>query len=420
MKKIMLLAIMLFCSTANILCQETYKSLLTEGKAWEIVTTNTSPTDCEDRVSCIKSYGDTIVGGHSCKFLVHTNSKHTWKSILLENDKTIYYYDESTKVFLPLMDFNLHEGDKVGDWGCVLSEDNVEVNGTAYRRLAIGYEGKSPLAYWVEGIGASKDYWITLFDKHIGEYSYMQECCENGESVFMQDDFSKAGCQAYQPVLTEGKMWKLSYSYRDSREDIPDVYMTITVDGDSIMDGKVCKKLLIDYRNLTEVVYPKYIVAYESNGRVYRIDKDGESHLVMDMSFHKGDVFDDINVVLKEDYIVINGIRRKCLMIDSGIDHANGEYIYYMVEGIGLSKDEFVNMGLIDDNIYFHRLIACYDNGKCIFSAEDFPKEGTSGLTTLRVIRLDDNALYDIQGRKRKNIKKGEFFIQNGKKYIKR
>lgn len=107
-------------------------------------------------------------------------------------------------------------------------------------------------------------------------------------------------------------------------------------------------------------------------------------------------------------------------MIDSGIDHANGEYIYYMVEGIGLSKDEFVNMGLIDDNIYFHRLIACYDNGKCIFSATDFPKEGTSGLTTALVIRQDYNALYDIQGRKWRNIKKGEFFIQNGKKYIKR
>lgn len=416
----MLSAIMLFFLTTNILCQEAYKSLLTEGKTWEVVTTNTSPTDREDKVSLIKLDGDTIVDGHACKILIYTNSEYIWKSVLWEYDKTIYCYDESTKVFLPLMDFNLHEGDKVGDWGCILFEDNVEVNGTAYRRLAIGYEGKSPLAYWVEGIGASKDYWITLFDKHIGEYSYMQKCCENGESVFMQDDFSKAGCQAYQPVLTEGKMWKLSYSYRDSREDIPDAYMTITVDGDSIVDGKVCKKLLIDYRNLAEVVYPKYIVAYESNGRVYRIDKDGESHLVMDMGFHKGDVFDDINVVLKEDYIVINGIRRKCLMIDSGIDHANGEYIYYMVEGIGLSKDEFVSLGLIDENIYFHRLLACYDNGKCIFSAADLDNKGTNGMTYPKIVLPAENSMYDLQGRTRSDIMKGEIFIINGKKYIKR
>ena len=72
----MLLAIMLFFSTANILRQETYKYLLTEGKTWEIVTANTSPTDCKDRVSYIKSYGDTIVGGHVCKILIHRNSEY--------------------------------------------------------------------------------------------------------------------------------------------------------------------------------------------------------------------------------------------------------------------------------------------------------------------------------------------------------
>lgn len=150
MKKIMLLAIILFFSTANIFSQEEYKPLLTEGKTWEVVTSNTSPTDHEDGETYIKLSGDTIVGGHVCKILVHTNKEYTWKSVLLEDDKIIYHYDESTKVFLPLMNFNLHEGDK------------VEVNNIAYRRLAIGNEGKVPLAYWVEGIGASEDYWITV------------------------------------------------------------------------------------------------------------------------------------------------------------------------------------------------------------------------------------------------------------------
>ena len=226
--------------------------------------------------------------------------------------------------------------------------------------------------------------------------------------------------KVYQSVLTEGRMWKLSLSYRDSRQDIPDAYMTITVNGDSIVNGKVCKKLLVDYRNIAEVIYPQYIVAYENNGKVYRIDEDGEEDLVMDMNLHKGDAFDDINVVLKEDYIVIDRTIRKWLMIDSGIDHPHGEYIYYIVEGIGLSKDEFVNTGLIDKNIYFHRLIACYDYGKCIFSAADFPKEETNGLTIPQIVILKDNTLYDLQGRKRSNIMKGEIFIQNGKKYIKR
>ena len=91
-----------------------------------------------------------------------------------------------------------------------------------------------------------------------------------------------------------------------------------------------------------------------------------------------------------------------------------------MVEGIGISKDEFVNMGLTDDTIYFYRLIACYDNGKCVFSAADFPKEGTNGLNMPKVNCPKNDQIYDLQGRKRGSIRKGEIFIRNGKKYIKR
>ncbi len=226
--------------------------------------------------------------------------------------------------------------------------------------------------------------------------------------------------EAYKTLLTEGKVWKLSYTYRDSKQDIPDAYMTITVDGDSIVDGKACKKLLVDYRILVSAVYPKYIVAYEKGGKLYMIDENGEDHLIMDMSLHEGDAIDDVQTVVKEDYVDIGGIRRKRLMIDSGVDHINGEYLYYMVEGVGLSKDEFVFTGLIDENIYFHRLLACYDDGKCIFSTADFYKGGTSGMTYPRIISPTDNSIYDLQGRKRSNIIKGEIFIKNGKKYIER
>lgn len=231
-------------------------------------------------------------------------------------------------------------------------------------------------------------------------------------SVFSQD--------AYKSLLIDGRTWKLSYTCRDTWEDLPDAYMVITVDGDSVVDGKTCKKLLVDYRTLVSAVYPKYIVAYEKDGKTYMIDEDGKEHLIMDMSLHEGDAIDEVQTVLKEDYVDIDGVRRKRLMIDSGVDHIYGEYLYYMVEGVGLSKDEFVFTGLIDENIYFHRLLACYDNGKCIFSTADFYKGGTSGMTYPRIISLTDNSIYDLQGRKRSNITKGEIFIKNGKKYIKR
>ena len=420
MKKVILFAILLFVSKEYGFCEEVYKPLLTDEKSWKVVTTNTCPIDHNEKVSCIEILGDTIVNGHVCKVLVHYNDEYTNKTVLMEEDKIIYHYDESTKTFLPMMNFNLHEGDQVGDWGRVLCEDYVDVNNINYRRLAIGYEEQKPLAYWVEGIGASKDYWITPFDKHIGDYSYMSECGENGKVVFTQDDFCKSEEHPYMPVLAEGRLWKLSYTYRDTWQDIPDAYMTIAVAGDSIVDGKKCKKLLVDYRNLTEVVYPRYIVAYETGGRVYRIDGDREEHLVMNINLHQGDAVDIVQTVQKEDTVIVDGIKRKRLIIDSGVDHCDGEYLYYLVEGIGMSKDEFVNLGLIDENIYFHRLIACYDNGKCVFSAADFLKEGTSGLNMPKVNCPKNDQIYDLQGRKRGSIRKGEIFIRNGKKHINR
>ena len=297
MKKVILFAILLSVSKEYGFCEEVYKPLLTDEKSWKVVTTNTCPIDHNEKVSCIEILGDTIVNGHVCKVLVHYNDEYTNKTVLMEEDKIIYHYDESTKTFLPMMNFNLHEGDQVGDWGRVLCEDYVDVNNINYRRLAIGYEEQKPLAYWVEGIGASKDYWITPFDKHIGDYSYMSECGENGKVVFTQDDFCKSEERPYMPVLAEGRLWKLSYTYRDTWQDIPDAYMTIAVAGDSIVDGKKCKKLLVDYRNLTEVVYPQYIVAYETGGRVYRIDGGGEEHLVMNINLHHGDAVDIVQTV---------------------------------------------------------------------------------------------------------------------------
>lgn len=230
------------------------------------------------------------------------------------------------------------------------------------------------------------------------------------------------GQETYLPVLTEGKMWKLSYTYiyKNHWQDMPDAYMTIIVDGDSIVGDRTCKKLLVDYRSIVSVEHPKYTVAYEEDGKVYRLDEDGKEHLIMNMNLHYGDgVINEAQTVLKEDYVIVDGVRRKRLMVDSGVDHPNGEWLYYMVEGIGLSKDEFVYTGLIDREYYFHRLIACYDKGKCIFSAADFTKESTNVIQSIPAASTSDNSIYDLQGRKRDNIKKGEIYIQCGRKYIK-
>ena len=400
-----------------------YQPLLSNGKSWTMIQTNTSPVHGHDAICTYRVDRDTVINAQECKVVMRCKDGNCDKVVMMEKEQKVFYHEPNTDSFLPILDFSLHQGDEVGEWGWVLTVDEIIVNGTPRKRLFIGDKNQIACvikAIWVEGIGSNEDCWITLFEKHIGDYSYMMECSENGKVVFTHDDFSKSEECAYMSVLAEGRQWKLSYTYRDTWQDIPDTYMTIAVDGDTIVDGRKCKKLLVDYRNLAEVVYPQYIVAYETNGRVYRIDEGREEHLVMDMNLHQGDAVNMVQNVLKEDTVIVDGIKRKRLMIDSGVDHPDGEYLYYLVEGIGMSKDEFVNLGLIDENIYFHRLIACYDNGKCVFSAADFLKEGTSGLNMPKVNCPQNNTMYDLQGKKRSSIKKGEIFIRNGKKYINR
>ena len=89
----MLFAILLFVSTEYGFCEEAYKPLLTDGKSWKVVTTNTCPIDHSEKVSCIAILGDTIVNGHVCKVLVHYNDEYTNKTVLMEEDKLISHYD---------------------------------------------------------------------------------------------------------------------------------------------------------------------------------------------------------------------------------------------------------------------------------------------------------------------------------------
>lgn len=149
MNKIILLVVMLLASMASLYGQERYRPLLTEGRSWVVVSTNLA-TD-EEQISHIKVDGDTVIDGHSCRILVNENidTGKIGKTALLEKDRILYEYSESGKEFVPRMDFNMHEGVVLSGGLSVISEDYVDVNGIAYRRLGIGTPGDAPVVYWV-------------------------------------------------------------------------------------------------------------------------------------------------------------------------------------------------------------------------------------------------------------------------------
>ena len=192
--------------------------------------------------------------------------------------------------------------------------------------------------------------------------------------MLMITSASAASQTTFMPVLSEGKSWEvatISWDY----ENFPNSndttgYYAVSVCGDTIVNNLTCKKIEIVPNGNQKS--SKTAVAYEKDGKVWNVNSNGEMVLIFDIGLHQnGGV--GAGYVVKEDYISVNGLNRKRLLIDSGID--SDDYCYYVVEGIGISSDKWVsNLGVGNENEYTI-MLSCSENGEIVFTKEDFSKQ---------------------------------------------
>lgn len=218
--------------------------------------------------------------------------------------------------------------------------------------------------------------------------------------------------QTYSPVLSDGKVWRYVTVNRYERTDTTGYYK-VTVIGDSIVNHVACKKILVQNENGQQPV--QTFVAYENDGKVYKAE-DGAFTLLFDIGLQKGDEIDDLALVVEVKEIIINGIRRRVIVIDSMVDHSVEDCYYYIIEGVGVSKDEFIpnfNLGNDDE---FCALVSCTDNG-FVISAE-LLRNIVTGIKSSTFTNEKDNTCYDLNGIKTLNPQKGKLYICNGKKIV--
>lgn len=220
--------------------------------------------------------------------------------------------------------------------------------------------------------------------------------------------------QSYKPVLSEGKSWKYAtVAYDDSGKSYTTGYYDIVLKGDTTVNERVCKKISI--RNENGEIPPQTIAAYEDNGKVY-LAKDETFVLQFDMGLKNGDVFDDVERVIKEDEIVVNGTSRKRLLVDTGIDTSSDYSSYTLVEGIG--KDKLIRSFEWGTECRYAYMVACYENGVKIFDESDFNKSDT-GLSQLSYVKVNSKEpIFNLAGQQVGKVYKG-IMIQNGKKFCK-
>ena len=234
-------------------------------------------------------------------------------------------------------------------------------------------------------------------------------------SLFLLFVGISAMADSYKPMLTNGKEWKC----RDVNVMMGNHDFTVTVCGDSIVDGLVCKKLLYKYEEGSGYA-DRYEAAYEENGKVYLCDEMGKREkfiLLLDFTISEGDKVASGMEAVDEDVATVDGQQVRRLKFDSSA--ADGITTIW-VEGVGASVNRFCTTMEWPTNGYVGSyMLECRDNGRLIYTAEDFQKGWlVNGITTTEAVSNRTSATWDLSGRRIKTHNIKEVYIKDGKKIL--
>lgn len=215
----------------------------------------------------------------------------------------------------------------------------------------------------------------------------------------------------YDEMLTDGTTWECM-AVSTEQPDIQNTY-TIQVKGDTLIDNHRCK----------QVYSPEYDIQqtlYEEGRKVYHIDADGNPEVLLDFNLQEGDWSDDVtNVAWVWDQENL-GYHYRTITIDMGFDcesYFAGDtepWTYHLIEGIGVSKDQFLDYRFINNDNTITYLMKCWKQGMLVYQV--------SGYNSVDEILIESEPLimYDLQGHRLKTIpQKGIYIIGNKKILVK-
>lgn len=232
--------------------------------------------------------------------------------------------------------------------------------------------------------------------------------------------------QEYKPMLVDGRVWK---TIAPSEKDwlYADLHFTRTVCGDTIVAGRTCKKIHFVWDNPQDDIPLQkdyYYAAFEENGKLYECEDNGGASKILDFSIHLGDHISNKNLeVVGEDTIEVNGetYRRLTFNDNNGYVEENVRW----VEGIGSNYDFLYykptgSYPIIMSYFPYAYLSECYDNGKLVFSHADFMKEPVVNDIDQVTAEKNKGTMYNLLGQRIKTPRKGEIYVQDGKKRMAR
>jgi len=213
----------------------------------------------------------------------------------------------------------------------------------------------------------------------------------------------------YVPMLDEGKSWEMCSVSVLNPEDQKHYCIRM---GEVIQVGtRCCTRLYSSDNNF-------HMIVFEEGRKLYLVDDGGNAEVLLDYSLNKNDHIYSESGAVAEVTQIQNDNEYRTLTINTGIDcysYFNSDtepWVYYLIEGIGVSKDQFLPHRFLPDHNSISYLLRCWKDGSLLY-------ESKSIVDAINLLHPQpDEALFDLQGRNLKSTPNKGIYLQTGRKII--
>ena len=380
-----------------------YRPMIEDNKEWTMVYMGAVPPEYQHTFSYkqIKLGSEIEVDGMTFKQMVCSNWENgqngpeDWKETeeyLGEADGKVYLYNQHFKNTVKIMDFTLQVGDtylqkQMGDSNHYMDFIVTAVTDTVIatssdktprKCLYLSRPGSTDIDdVWIEGIGSLVGgVYGSLVQLMGGAIPSLRKCQIDGQTLY----------EAYHPFLKEGKRWNCQEYYSNGwigEKWTKDV--SYVINGTTEIDGKIYYKM---YR-VSEEGSEYNCALREEDKKVWKYSSDDGEKLLYDFNMSVGDSYmpnefgynyqlTDIKTMRFQYDQLLNVLYYDISEHYDVSAPANHIASAPVVEGVGCE------IGWNITNLYepqptngiIHRenFLSCYEDGKCIFTVDDFNK----------------------------------------------
>lgn len=213
----------------------------------------------------------------------------------------------------------------------------------------------------------------------------------------------------YCEMLTDGTVWECLSVSADNPSNTHTY--TVRIKGDALIGERSCKQVYSQEQDIT-------LSMFEEGRKIYVIGAGNTPEVLLDFGLQEQEEFNEATSVTDIRMQYNQGYNYRTITIDTGQDSPSyfvGDThprLYSLIEGIGVSKDEYLHNSLSDGSTVSH-LLRCWKNGHLVYQAP-----GSEAVSVKSILSGTTHTLYDLQGRKVSAPSLKGLYIKDGKKVL--